>query len=494
VVGEPHEFVLSFLGAVVAGIVPVPVYPSASFRNVEGYVGILAHICATSGAHTIVCMETNREIVARVEEHPEVDIHQVLVVPEAFMGDPPAFHPTALTPEDLLFLQFTSGSTSRPKGVKVSHRNLVANARAFLGPHGLDINDADKTVSWLPLFHDMGLIGFVLGPLVCNLQCVLMPTEHFGRMPRRWLETIHKHRGTITYAPNFAYGLLTKRIRDQDLENLDLSCLRVAGCGAEPIRAKTLLDFAERLRPCGFSPNAFVPSYGMAESTLAISFHQLGEPMIVDRVDAAAMKDGRAIPANDESKATLELVSCGVAFPGHELAVVDDQNQPVTERQVGEIVIRGPSVTSGYFENPEATAASWQDGWLRTGDLGYLADGNLFICGRCKDLIIIRGANYYAHDIEWEVGDLAGVRRGNVIAFSVLEDGLEQLVVAAEAARADADPLRESIPKRVQSEFALTPDSVLIVPVGTLPKTSSGKAQRRKTVLMYQSGQLPEQP
>jgi len=313
-------------------------------------------------------------------------------------------------------------------------------------------------------------------------------------MPRLWLEKIHSHRGTITYAPNFAYGLLTKRVRDRDLESLDLSCLRVAGCGAEPIRAKTLLEFAERLAPCGFEPTAFVPSYGMAESTLAISFHQLTHPMIVDRVDPEAMKAGDARPAPADLPNALELVSCGVAFPGHELAVVDDQNRPVAERKVGEIIIRGPSVTSGYFQNPEATEESWREGWLHTGDLGYIADGNLYICGRCKDLIIIRGANYYAHDMEWEVGDLEGVRRGNVIAFSVMEDGLEQLVIAAEAARADAAALRESIPKRIQTEFSLTPDRILIVPVGTLPKTSSGKAQRRKTVMMYESGQLPEQP
>ena len=486
VVAEPHEFVLSFLGAVVAGVVPVPVYPRASFRNVEGYVEILAHICATSGCRAIVCMESNREIVAMVEEHESVALEHVLVVPESFAGPAPDFQSVDITPDDLLFLQFTSGSTSRPKGVKVSHQNLVANARAFLGPHGLNISPADKTVSWLPLFHDMGLIGFVLGPLVCDLQCVLMPTEHFGRMPRLWLEKIHSHRGTITYAPNFAYGLLTKRVRDRDLESLDLSCLRVAGCGAEPIRAKTLLEFAERLAPCGFEPTAFVPSYGMAESTLAISFHQLTHPMIVDRVDPEAMKAGDARPAPADLPNALELVSCGVAFPGHELAVVDDQNRPVAERKVG--------VTSGYFQNPEATEESWREGWLHTGDLGYIADGNLYICGRCKDLIIIRGANYYAHDMEWEVGDLEGVRRGNVIAFSVMEDGLEQLVIAAEAARADAAALRESIPKRIQTEFSLTPDRILIVPVGTLPKTSSGKAQRRKTVMMYESGQLPEQP
>jgi len=494
VIPEPHEFVLTFLGAVVAGVVPVPVYPRASFRKVDGYVDTLTHICAAAGAKAIACMEENREIIARVEAREGVNIDRVLVAPDAFQDTEAALAPVSLTSDDLLFLQFTSGSTSRPKGVMVTHANLLANARAFLGPKGLDVVRADVAVSWLPLFHDMGLIGFVLGPLAFDIGVVLMPTEHFGRMPRVWLETISRHRGSITYAPNFAYGLLTKRIRDRDLEQLDLASLRVAGCGAEPIRAQTLRDFADRLAPAGFRPEAFVPSYGMAESTLAISFHDLLAPMLVDCVDAEAMQSGHAKPVAPDATGALELVSCGVAFPEHELAVVSTDGTPCEERRVGEIVLRGPSVTDGYFQNPEATASAWRNGWLHTGDLGYIADGNLYICGRTKDLIIIRGANHYAHDIEWTVGDLEGVRRGNVIAFSVIEDGEERLVIAAEANRRDAAGLRETIPRKVQEEFSLSPDRVLIVPVGALPKTSSGKMQRRRTAIMYESGELLEQP
>jgi len=494
VIPEPHEFVLTFLGAVVAGIVPVPVYPRASFRKVDGYVETLAHICDAAGAKSVICMDENREIIARVEARNELSIERVLVVPEAFTEVSTSFEPITLNSDDLLFLQFTSGSTSRPKGVMVTHGNLLANARAFLGPKGLDVVRSDVAVSWLPLFHDMGLIGFVLGPLAFDIGVVLMPTEHFGRMPRVWLETISRHRGSITYAPNFAYGLLTKRIRDRDLAELDLTSLRVAGCGAEPIRAQTLRDFAERLAPAGFRPEAFVPSYGMAESTLAISFHDLLEPMRVDFVDAEAMQSGFAKPTEANAKGALEQVSCGVAFPEHELAVLNPEGQRCEERHVGEIVVRGPSVTAGYFQNPEATASAWRNGWLHTGDLGYIADGNLYICGRTKDLIIIRGANHYAHDIEWTVGDLEGVRRGNVIAFSVLEDGDEQLIIAAEANRRDAAGLRETIPRKVQEEFGLSPNRVLIVPVGALPKTSSGKMQRRRTAIMYQSGELVEQP
>lgn len=494
VVPEPHEFVLTFLGAVVAGVVPVPVYPRASFKNVEGYVDTLAHVARTAGARHVVAMPGNRDVVDKLRDERDAGVTDVLVAPDCFEGATPPFTAPRVTPDDLCFLQFTSGSTSRPKGVMVTHGNLVANATAFLGPHGLDRNDDDVGVSWLPLFHDMGLIGFILGTLVCDIPVVILPTETFARRPRLWLDTITKHRGTITYAPNFAYDLVTKRLKDRDLEEIDLRSLRVAGCGAEPIRARTLQAFAERTRPAGFDPRAFLPSYGMAESTLAITFHRHGTDMVVDRVDAAAMKRGHAEPASPTDPAPLEIVGCGVPFPGHELAIVDETGQPLGERRVGQIVVRGPSVTAGYYEDPEATAATYPDGWLQTGDLGYRAGGDLFICGRLKDLIIIRGANHHPQDIEWLVGDLEGVRRGNVFAFSVMEDGIERLVIAAEATSHDAEALRRSIPERVQEELGLAPDRVIIVPVGTLPKTSSGKAQRRRTKKLYEDSQLPEHP
>ena len=495
VIPEPHEFVLTFLACSVAGLVPVPIYPRASFKNAEGYVDILAHIIGTAEASAVFCLESNREVVAQIASRG-VNV-PLWDAARAFEGSAPSGGLPQVTEDDLCFLQFTSGSTSKPKGVMVSHGNLVANARAFLGPRGLDRNDDDVGVSWLPLFHDMGLIGFALGTLVCDIPVVLMPTETFGRSPRTWLEKISEHHGTITYAPNFAYGLVTKRIKDRDLETLDLSHLRVAGCGAEPIRARTLLDFAERLKPAGFSPKAFLPSYGMAEATLAITFHQLGDEMKVDRVDQDAMKDGVARPADEGTTTPLDIVSCGEGFPEHEVRVVDESGAELPDRRVGQVVTRGPSVTQGYYQNPEATADGWKDGWLQTGDLGYFAPDakghrNLYICGRIKDLIIIRGANHYPQDIEWAVADIDGVRRDNVVAFSTPVDGVEELIVAAEAVSGDAERLRTEIAREVQRGFGLTPKHVAVVPVGTLPKTSSGKAQRRKTCMLYENGQLPE--
>jgi fatty-acyl-CoA synthase len=492
VLPENHEFVLSFLGATVGGFVPVPIFPRASFKGVEAYVDALEHIVKASRSDLVVCMEQNRDVVELLRQREGLEGLAILVVERDLVGVPPPFSAPVVTPDDLCFLQFTSGSTSKPKGVMVKHANLVANATAFLGPAGLDHRPDDLGVSWLPLFHDMGLIGFVLGTLLVDLPVVLMPTSSFARTPRMWLELITKHRGTITYAPNFAYELVTKRCSEKDVAALDLSSLRVAGCGAEPIRAKTLLGFAEKFRAAGFRAEALLPSYGMAESCLAITFHQRGTPMIVDRVDPEAMKQGRAVPS--DAPDALELVSCGVPFPGHELAIVDENGHPVGERIVGQILTRGPSVTSGYFDNPSATAETLKDGWLHTGDLGYIADGNLYICGRIKDLIILHGANYYPQDLEWAVSEIEGVRRGNVVAFSVMRDGTERLVIAAEGQRTDAPRLKREIAEALQRNFGLTPWHVAICSVGSLPKTSSGKAQRRKTRMMWENGELAEHP
>jgi fatty-acyl-CoA synthase len=492
VIPEGDEFVLTFLGAVFGGFVPVPIYPRATFKGIDGYVDTVAHICAASGAQVLVTMETTRPFVEKALER-DCGLRAIAVAEALFAGEAPAFAAPEVGEDDLCFLQFTSGSTSKPKGVMVTHRNLVANATSFLGPKGLARNDQDVGVSWLPLFHDMGLIGFVLGPLICDIPCVLLPTSTFARGPRIWLETITKHKGTITYAPNFAYALAVKRIKDKDLETLDLRSLRIAGCGAEPIHAQTMRDFAARLAPAGFDARALLPSYGMAEATLAITFHQRGTPVITDTVDPEAMKRGeaRAVPAG--TAGALELVSCGEGFPGHEVKVVDiETGAALPERRVGQIVTRGPSVTAGYFQNAEATAEGWKDGWLQTGDLGYFADGNLYICGRLKDLIIIHGANYYPQDLEWAVQDVEGVRRGNVVAFNMLRDGAEQLVIAAEANSGDVERLKKVIPEKIYEACGLTTGYVAVCPVGALPKTSSGKAQRRKTRQMFEDGTLAE--
>jgi fatty-acyl-CoA synthase len=333
------------------------------------------------------------------------------------------------------------------------------------------------------------LIGFILGPLIMDIPVVILPTASFARGPKIWLETVAKYRGTITYAPNFAYALATKRLKTKDVAALDLSCLRIAGCGAEPIHAETLRAFAAALAPAGFRETALLPSYGMAEATLAITFHELGRTMRVDRVDPAAMRSGDAVPSDADG--ALEIVSCGRAFPEHELAIVDEQGQRLPERRVGEVLVRGPSVSSGYYQNDEANRRSFPgDGYLHTGDLGYLVAGDLYVCGRSKDLIIIRGANFHPQDLEWAISELEGVRRGNVVAFSTQIAGEERLVLAVECGSADAERVCASVAARITEAFGLSAHEVVPVTLGSLPKTSSGKVQRSKTRDQYLNGEL----
>lgn len=507
IVPDPDEFVLSFLGAIYAGGVPVPMYPQLSFKNVETYHDTVSHIVNASKAKLLLTTQATRQFVDPVLPRTP-HVREVTTV-DQLAGPAPGVLDVKLSPEDLCFLQFTSGSTSHPKGVMVTHGNLSANSEAFM-IHGLGKDSSvDKGVSWLPLFHDMGLIGFVIGPLFTDIPCVFLPTASFVRAPRVWLDSIHKHRGTITYAPNFAYQLVAKRLKDKELAGLDLSCLRIAGCGAEPIQARTLREFAERLAPAGFDPNAFLPSYGMAEATLAITFTKHGTGFSTDTVDSHSLTTGRAepkSPVGGDDATVQDLVCCGRSFPGHEIAIVDESGNHLGDRQVGQIITRGPSICAGYYEEPELTSLSFRgtgaDRWLYTGDLGYLADGQVYICGRLKDIIIIRGRNFYPSDIEWVVSELPGVRRGNVVAFGVTVDsqgrhvddgtGEEHLVVCAEAFQSDAAHLAAEINRTVTDKIGLSVWKVEIVPQGSLPRTSSGKPQRRKTKQMFVDGTLPK--
>ena len=518
VVPDGEEFVLSFLGALFAGVVPVPIYPQLSFKNIEGYHDTVTHVARASGAAMLLTTAATRPYVDPVL--PRVEGLRSIVTVDELAGDVGRAD-ERVAPGDLAFLQFTSGSTSRPKGVMVTHANLAANAEAFM-LDGLARDPAvDKGVSWLPLFHDMGLIGFVVGPLFTDIPCVFLPTASFVRAPRLWLEKVHEHRGTITYAPNFAYALVAKRLKDRDVQGLDLSCLRIAGCGAEPIQARALRDFAARLQPAGFDPRAFVPSYGMAEATLAITFVPLRDGLRTDagdvaggsRREEASRAPSRADPPGgsrreeasrapsraDPPGGSKELVDCGRVFPGHELAIIDEGGRRLPERQVGQVVTRGPSVTSGYFQEPELTAQTYRPladdpsglPWLHTGDLGYLVDGRLFVCGRIKDIVIVRGRNYYPSDIEWSVNELPGVRRGNAVAFGVDVDGEEQLVICCEGTSADAPAIEEATARCVAEQFGLSVHEVFVSQLASLPRTSSGKPQRRKTRQMYLDGTLP---
>ena len=479
VLTEPDEFVLTFIGALTAGVVAVPIYPPQTLAKMEAYGDTVRHVLEASGARVLVTSEALRPLI---EEHLAGEGSRV--VTERDVREAPGFEGQAPEPvslEDLAFLQFTSGSTSRPKGVMVTHRNLSVNSHAIMFD-GLKSTPDDRGVSWLPLYHDMGLIGFVIAPLYALVQVMFLPTLSFIRRPSLWLDAIHRFRGTITFAPNFAFALATRAVTEAQARSWDLSSMRALGCGAEPIQPDVLRAFLDRFSRHGLRPESILPSYGMAEATLAITFADIDAQLTTDRVDLQAMRAGRAAPAGEG--AAMELVSCGRAFPGHEIAVVAPDGRHLGEREVGEIQLRGPSVTAGYYGNAEATEEAFVEApggrWLRTGDLGYQVGGQLYICGRAKDLIILNGKNYYPQDIERVVSRVDGVRDGQCVAFSRLDAaGAEVAVVVAES-RKNTAGIAEAILSAVRSEVGLTLGEIVFIKRGTLPKTSSGKVRRRE--------------
>ncbi|MDI1482403.1 fatty acyl-AMP ligase [Polyangium sp. y55x31] len=490
---EPDEFVLSFVGALTAGLVAVPMYPPATLAKLEAYGDTVRHVLAASGARVVV---TNDALRPLIQEHLlGSQSAETRLVLERDLGtiDPGSAHTTLpdVRGEDLAFLQFTSGSTSRPKGVMVTHENLSVNSHAIMFD-GLRSTPEDRGVSWLPLYHDMGLIGFVIAPVYALVQVMFLPTMSFIRRPSLWLESIHRFRGTITFAPNFAFALATRAVTENQAGGWDLSCMRALGCGAEPIQADVLRAFLARFEKYGLSPESILPCYGMAEATLAVTFHDLGKPLTTDRIDLATMKAGTAEPAKDEAPA-LELVSCGRPFPGHDLAIVGPDGAPLGERQVGEIWLRGPSVTAGYFGDDEATTETFGGGYLRTGDLGYRADGNVYICGRSKDLIILNGKNHYPQDIERVASTVDGIRDGQCVAFARRgASGAEEAVLVAESRRLGEAKraLIEAVTHAVRAELGVQLAEVVLIKRGTLPKTSSGKVRRRETKMRLENGQL----
>jgi fatty-acyl-CoA synthase len=496
VIPDAEEFVLTFLGAATQGIVPVPLYPPLSLGRLDAYLGAMVRTLNAAAIDLVVTTAQVQKILWSVL--PRVPTARDLVTVEQLAAAPESKEPAPeITPTDPVFLQFTSGSTAAPKGVVVTHGSLCANCIGIQHA-GLQADPlVDKALSWLPLYHDMGLIGFVLSPLMITMPSVFIPTISFVKRPSLWMEQIHKHRATITFAPNFAFARATKRATDAELASWDLSCLRVVGCGAEPIHAGTMRAFIERFAAAKLAPDVMLPCYGMAEATLAMSFVGLRQYLHVDAINPdACYALRRAMPAPPADGA-LELVACGRPFPGHELGIFDDDDRRLGERMIGEIRFKGPSVAAGYFRNPEQTRLVFggerADGWLRTGDLGYIADGQLFISGRKKDILIIHGRNYYPQGIEWLAEEVPGVRKGNVVAFSVPGATSEEIVIVAESTEADAAKraaIAEQVKRHVNEAMALAVGDVTLVGIGELPKTTSGKLQRAKTREQYLAGTL----
>jgi acyl-CoA synthetase (AMP-forming)/AMP-acid ligase II len=338
----------------------------------------------------------------------------------------------------------------------------------------------------------MGLVGMSIGAVYCERPCVLLPPALFVKRPVEWLRAITRHRGTVSFAPNFAYDLCVRRVKDRDLADLDLSSWRVAGCGAEPLNGATLAAFADRFAPVGFSAAKFVASYGLAEHVLAATFAPRGRAPRVERVSADDLTERRSAVAADGGAASVALVSCGVPLPGHQLKIAGENGDALSERRIGEILLAGPSVMLGYYRQHARTAQAVRDGWLRTGDLGFVADGELFVCGRAKDLIIVNGRKYHPQDLEWAVDELPGVRRGRVVAFGTSETGRpDRVVVVVESSGTSAqDALTEAIRRRIGDLFGLFVDVVAVVPGGTVGRTTSGKVQRALTRARYERGEL----
>ncbi|HEY7159813.1 MAG TPA: AMP-binding protein, partial [Acidobacteriota bacterium] len=389
---------------------------------------------------------------------------------------------------DTAFLQFTSGSTSTPKGVMVQHSGLAANLEMIRTASHMDSHSC--VVTWLPVYHDMGLIGTVLNAITLPCKLAVIPPVTFLKHPKLWLELISQFRGTHTAAPNFAFGLCARRV--SDLNGIDLSSMTTFICGAEPVLPKTMEAFINHFVDAGLNPASLVPAYGLAEATLAVTFTPHLRGLKTDRVDLEALTAGRSALRLDDEARTVRIASCGVPMPGLSVRVASEDGQQLSERKIGEIQVNGPSVSTGYIGDETATKESKSnDGWLKTGDLGYIADGELYVCGRIKDVIIVAGKNYHAHDLESTAAEVNGVRTGNVVAFSSKNQDGESVVVIAETRNEQRSAeLGKEIRNHLAKTIGLSPDHVIVVPPATLPKTSSGKLKRSETKFLYEKGEL----
>lgn len=494
------DFLTAFFGSVIAGAIPVPAYPPFGLGRIDEYMERLRAICSSSDAVALCTTRTIAGIAAAVGDRRSAP--RDIITPAALASENAIFDAPTSTAESTLFLQFTSGSTGRPKGVELTHGNVLANAHGI--GLGVGISEGDVGCSWLPLCHDMGLIGCILTPLYWCLPVVIMSPQAFIGDPKRWLWAIHDYGATMSPAPNFAYDFCARRVADDDIEGLDLSSWRVALNGAEPVNLASLDAFVARFEKHGFRREALFPVYGLAEASLAVSFPKVGAPIAVDTVVADEFRSGgRALSCGEDADSSLfrtRLVSVGQPLWGTEVRITDEQGRSLPERHIGELLVRGPSVMRRYFNAPEETQAVLRDGWLHTGDLAYSAEGNLYIAGRIKDIIIKRGRNYHPHDFERAVDRIAGVRAGCVVAFSCIsppqgtgDQGSEQVILIVEAKDAEhlSDPgLRREIEEAAMAATGVRPDSVLLVPPNTIPKTTSGKLQRRLAKELYLRGRL----
>ena len=487
-----RDFFVAFFAVLFAGAIPVPIYPPFRLSQIEDHLRRQAGILANAEASALITSADIR-IVGNLLFGLVGALQDIMTVLDLAKAEAlPA--PLPATADTTALIQYTSGSTGDPKGVVLSHGNLLANIRAM--GSALKASSADRVVSWLPLYHDMGLIGCWLGGLYYGAPVLIMSPLSFLADPARWLWAICEHKATISAAPNFAYEFCLKSISDTRIAGLDLSSLRAILNGAEPVSPISITRFAERFAPYGFQSQMMTPVYGLAENAVGLAFPPLGRGPLIDRVDRRALdRDGAARIAVAEGAEVVSLVACGWPLPRHEIRVVDDAGRELPERREGRIQFRGPSATRGYYQNPEKTRALFDGDWLETGDRGYIAGGDVFITGRIKDLIKRAGRNIYPQELEETVGSIEGARKGCVAIFPTLDAraGTERLIVMAETRLTDEtrrEALRKSIVEASQALLDLAPDEVVLVPPHAVPKTSSGKIRRSAARAMFETGQL----
>jgi 1-acyl-sn-glycerol-3-phosphate acyltransferase len=485
------DYFLGFFGILLAGGVPVPIYPPVRPSQLEEH--LRRHARLLTNAQTVALITVpEAKLVARLLQSQVEELRHVVTVAELQAAATATWSAVPVRAADLAFLQYTSGSTGDPKGVMLTHANLLANLRA-MGPHA-GVSSNDVFVSWLPLYHDMGLIGAGLGSLYYAFPLIVMSPLSFLARPARWLWAIHRHRGTLSAAPNFAYELCARAIQDHEIEGLDLSSWRMALNGAEPVSPATLERFIARFGRYGFRPEAMAPVYGLAECSVGLALQRPGRAPVIDRVRRDRfMATGRADPTDLADPAALLFAACGQPIPGHQIRIVDDQGRELPERQEGQVEFSGPSTTAGYYRNPDATRRLFphDPDWLDSGDRGYLVGGDIYLTGRVKDLIIRGGRNVYPYELEQAVGEIEGIRKGCVAAFASADPatGSERLVVVAET-RATQPEALTSLRQRIQSAgvdlLGLPPDEVVLTPPHAVLKTSSGKIRRAAMRELYE--------
>ena len=481
------DYVAAFYGILWLGAVPVPLYPPFRLDQLEDYVQRQAAILKLAGVEILISFDRAKPVMPLLKLHSP-GLKKIVTVGELEGEAPPySVHPQAL-------IQFTSGSTGLPKGVVLTHTNLIHNIRGY--GFGMNLTPRDVTISWLPLYHDMGLIGTMLGSIYDGQPLALMGPQDFLARPSRWLWAVHQYRGTVSPAPNFAYEICARKIPDEELEGLDLSSWRIALNGAEAVRPETLERFSERFAPYGFKPEAHFPAYGLAEASLAVTFPPPGRGPLVETLSRETLESEGVVAACGAGETPMTLVACGRPLPDMEVRIVDNHGKVLEDRRRGLVEFRGPSSLESYYNNPEATAAAKDaDGWVKTGDLGYLSEGELYLTGRIKDIIIKAGRNIQAEDVEDIVASVKGVRRGCVAAFGVEDDkeGTELLVIVAESRLKDEGAKNElagKIEKEVARRLGVPPDRVDVVKSHTVPKTPSGKIRRSECKKRWIDGSL----